>query len=315
MQLLENPKVKKIAQNAPFEWVKSWMYGIFPNPMGFDTLTGNHCLYPDFGGSTDEWTGKRRDPSNPGHGLAFLTSFYTDIPYYKDDGRHWTPSLGEQKFWQYNCLDVMSTFEIAFKEMDELQQAGLWDYYQEIYLGTFEDGVRMEWQGILIDIERRELERSISMNKMAEWRSELRSLTGLDVISKAEKKGQKPQPGILNLSSPKQVLKWLTSKGYRVRLDRKTGNPTVDKDTFQMLIQKHPKDLELALMAKLRAEQDFISDNLDTEIDVDNRMHSHVKQGGTNGTRWSTAESILGGGRNFQNLPRQGPARTLFLPA
>jgi uracil-DNA glycosylase family 4 len=313
-QLLENPKVRKIAQNAPFEWIKSWIYGIYPNPLGFDTLTGSHCLYPDFGGGVDEWKASKRDPSNPGHGLAFLTSFYTDIPFYKDDGRHWTPDLGEEKFWRYNAMDVMATYEIAMKEMDELYQKRLWGYYEDIYLGTFYDTVRMEWQGIAIDIERRETERTASLARIAEWQADLKTLTGLEVIPKG-KKGQKPQPGILNLSSPQQVLQWLTNvKKYKVRLHPKTKQPTVDKDTFQLLMQKHPDDPELALMLRLRQEQDFINDNLDTQIDPEGRMHSHVRQGGTNGTRWSTAESILGGGRNFQNLPRQGPARALFLP-
>lgn len=308
--LLESPNVKKIAQNAPFEWIKSWLYGIYPNPLGFDTMSGHHCLYPDFGGVTDEWTAKKRDISNPGHGLAFITSQYTDIPFYKDDGRHWTPAMGEDKFWQYNCMDVMSTFEIAMKEIAELKAANLWDFYESNYLNTFESALRMEWQGIAIDIARRDAERVTSTAKLAAARAELHRLTGLQI---EDTKGAKPRPGVLNLASPKQVLAWLTFKKYKVRLDRKTGKPTVDKDTLLQLYAEH-KDPALKVALEIRAEQDFISDNLDTVIDENSRMHSHVKQGGTNGTRWSTAESILGGGRNFQNLARQGPARSLFLP-
>lgn len=308
--LLEAPSVKKIAQNAPFEWIKSWLYGIYPNPLGCDTMTLHHCLYPDFGGVTDEWTQKKRDLSNPGHGLAFLTSQYTDQPFYKDDGRHWLPEHGDEKFWEYNCLDVMVTFEIAMKEIAEAKAANLWDFYESNYLQTFEPALRMEWQGIAIDLARREVERASSTAKLRDLREEMQRLTGLRI---EDKKGVKPTPGVLNLASPQQVLKWLTSKKYKIRLDRKTGKPTVDKDTLLQLFNEH-QDPALKFALALRAEQDFISDNLDTRIDENGRMHSHVKQGGTNGTRWSTAESILGGGRNFQNLNRQGPARSLFLP-
>jgi len=312
--LLQNPKVKKIAQNAPFEWIKSWLYGIYPARLGMDTMSLHHCLYPDFGGVTDEWSKKKRDIDNPGHGLAFITSQYTDQSYYKDDGRHWEPSLGENVFWRYNALDVMVTFEAAMKMHAEAQACGLWDFYQQNYLDTFESALRMEWQGVAIDIARRDSERALSVARIAEAQLHLKQLVNLEVITKGGK-GVKPMPGVLNLASPKQVLNWLTNvRKYKIRLHRKTGKPTVDRDTFQMLISKHPQDAALRTMIELRKEQDFINDNLDTEIDKEGRMHSHVKQGGTNGTRWSTAESILGGGRNFQNLPRQGPARALFLP-
>lgn len=313
--LLTDPKIKLIAQNAPFEWIKSWLYGIYPAQLGIDTMTLHHCLYPDFGGVSDEWAARKRDLSNPGHGLAFLVSQYTDHPYYKDDGRHWHPSMGEIKFWEYNCKDVMLTYEIAMKEKEEAERAGLWDFYQSNYLDTFESALRMEWQGILIDIERREQERALALARIEVAKSEFKRITKMEIISKTPKKGLKPQLNVLNMASPKQVLRWLTQvRKYQVRLNKKTSKPTVDSDTFNQLIAKHPGDVALKAMVALRKEQDFINDNLDTEIDVENRMHSHVKQGGTNGTRWSTAESILGGGRNFQNLPRQGPARSLFLP-
>lgn len=309
--LLQNPKVKKIAQNAPYEWIKSWMYGIYPSNLGCDTMSLHHCLYPDFGGVTDEWSKKKRDIDNPGHGLAFITSQYTDQPFYKDDGRHWLPEHGEKAFWRYNALDVMVTFEAAMKMQAEACSAGLWDFYQSNYLDTFETTLRMEWQGIAIDVDARERERGAALARLTASRAQLALLTGMRI---EDTKGAKPQIGTLNLASPKQVLQWLTNvKKYKIRLNRKTGKPTVDKDTLQMLLAKHD-DPALRCALEIRKEQDFISDNLDTEIDNENRMHSHVKQGGTNGTRWSTAESILGGGRNFQNLPRQGPARSLFLP-
>src|SRR5437016_3295533 len=97
--LLQNLKVKIIAQNAAYEWIKSWLYGIYPATLGCDTMLMHHCLYPDWGGITDEWSKRKRDIDNPGHGLALITSQYTDQPFYKDEGRHWRPEAGEEAFW------------------------------------------------------------------------------------------------------------------------------------------------------------------------------------------------------------------------
>lgn len=310
--LLENPNVKKIAQNASYEWIKSWLYGIYPAPLGIDTMHAHHCLYPDFGGINDEWSGKKRDIDNPGHGLALITSQYTDQPFYKDDGRHWTPELGEERFWRYNALDVMVTFECAMKMKAELEDVGLWDTYDWNYRQTFENALRMEWNGIAIDVERREAARSASLTRIEHIAEVLRPVVGMHVVAKAVTKG-KPKPGILNLASPKQMLAYLQSKKYKIRINRKTGKPTVDKDTLQMLAIQHDAP-ELKLMLDMKREQDFINDEIDLELDVNNRIHSHNKLGGTNGTRWSGAKSILGTGRNLQNLPRTGPARSFYLP-
>lgn len=309
-QVMQNGK-KKIAQNASFEWIKSWLYGIYPSDLGIDTMHLHHCLYPDFGGVSDEWTARKRDIANPGHGLAFITSFYTDIPYYKDDGRHWTPELGEEKFWQYNCLDVMATMESAKKMASEAVERGLWKTYEKLYLDTFENALRIEWEGIAIDEGRRTAARLESEARLAEWKANLSTATGLNIITKAS---GKPLSGTLNLGSPQQMLNWLTKvKKYKVRVNRATGAPTVDKDTLEMLAIQH-NDPVLREMMRMNREQDLINNWLTAPL-LKGRMHCHVKQGGTNGTRWSTAESILGTGRNLQNLDREGIVRSLFLPS
>lgn len=312
-QLLENPKVKKIAQNASFEWIKSWLYGIYPSNLGIDTMHLHHCLYPDFGGVADEWTQRKRDISNPGHGLAFITSFYTDHPFYKDDGRHWTPELGEDTFWMYNCSDVMVTFEAGMKMRDEAVRLGLWETYEQLYRSTFENALRIEWEGIAIDEQRRDSVKRESLAQLASWKTNLKIATGLEIITKAPRQGYKSPPGELNIGSPQQMLKWLTQvKKYKVRFDRKTGSPTVDKDTMEMLAIQH-NDPVLRQMMLMNREQDLVNNWLTAPL-REGRMNCHVKLGGTNGTRWSTAESILGTGRNLQNLDREGPVRGFFLP-
>lgn len=313
-QVLESRQTAKIAQNASYEWIKSWMYGIYPTPLGIDTMHLHHCLYPDFGGISDEWTRQKRNPSNPGHGLALITSQYTDQPFYKDDGRHWEPRLGEDVFWRYNALDVMVTYEAAMKMREEAQASGVWDVYLQNYRTTFENALRIEWIGVLMDVAKMERVRHEKICEMQDNLDQLKKLTGYEVITKVARKGDKPKPGILNMASPAQMLHWITKvKHYKAKLNRKTGQPTVDKDTLFSLAIQH-NDPSLRLMIKTREIQDFINDILDQKLDDASHIHCHCKIGGTNGTRWSTTESILGSGTNLQNLPVQGVARSLFLP-
>lgn len=312
--LLQNPKVKKIAQNAAYEWIKSWLYGVYPNPLGLDTMLAHHCLYPDWGGAFDEWTKRKRNPDNPGHGLALITSQYTDQPFYKDEGRHWRPEAGEIAFWRYNCLDVMVTFESAMKMIEELRHNGLWDTYIRSYNEILEPSLRMEWYGIQIDLTRKEEARVELMKEIEEARSALQDSIKMRVITKAEKKGQKPQIDVLNLASPVQMKAFFTKRGYKIPLKRETGRPTLDKDALARLAIRH-SDPDIGFMLTMKKTQDLINDVIDQELDESGRIHCHFKLGGTNGTRWSSTESILGSGTNLQNLPRQGVARSLFLPS
>jgi DNA polymerase I-like protein with 3'-5' exonuclease and polymerase domains len=313
-RLLENPKVKKIAQNAPFEWIKSWMYGIYPTPLGIDTMTAHHCLYPDWGGTVDDWNKRKRDIDNPGHGLALITSQYTDQPYYKDDGRRWEPSMGEDRFWQYNALDVMVTFESAMKMKKEIEDAGLAETYNRAYLGSiFDKTIQMEWDGILIDTVLRDEERVKSEAELVRLCEELGSKLGYRVIPKTDKKGRKADSSVLNLASPAQLKDFFKKKGYKIGFDRQTGREKLDKDDLAALAIKH-NDESIHLILKIRKLQDFINDTLNMRLDQNGKIHCHWKLGGTNTGRWSSTESILESGRNLQNLDRQGVARQLFLP-
>ena len=308
--LLENPNVEIIAQNAAFEWIKSWVHGIYPTSLGIDTMHLHHCLYPDFGGVDDEWTQRKRKNDNPGHGLAFIVSQYTDHPFYKDDGRHWRPELGPELFWQYNCNDVMLTFEGAVKMRNEAKQLNLWDTYTSLYRDTFENALRIEWLGTPINTGLRDQSRRETLGEIATICNRLSDIINRPVITKRWPNAPKDA---FNLSSPPQMKRFLQNRGYKLRLDRRTGQETSDKDTLQMLYSKS-KDEVLKDIMEVRHLQDFVNDILDQKLDRFNRIHCHVKLGGTNGTRRSTTESILGGGTNLQNLPRNGIARRLFLP-
>lgn len=72
-----------------------------------DTMILHHQLWPELP-----------------HKLQFLARQYTREPYWKDEGAGWSPkNMDAMKI--YNCKDVMVTFEIFLKELEELKQRGL----------------------------------------------------------------------------------------------------------------------------------------------------------------------------------------------
>lgn len=54
--------------------------------------------------------------------LQFLTSIYTNFPYYKDEGKTWKQNMDLRQLWGYNIKDCIATFIIAMKQMEELKE-------------------------------------------------------------------------------------------------------------------------------------------------------------------------------------------------
>ena len=87
LQACDDPATTVIAQNGNFD---SYFMGYKDHAtfrVDFDTLLAHHTLYP-------------RLP----HNLGFLTSQYTNHPYYKDEISNYKEGGDIDTFWQYNCL-------------------------------------------------------------------------------------------------------------------------------------------------------------------------------------------------------------------
>lgn len=295
--LLQNPLLRKVGQNLSFEWIYSWLHKIYPANMYIDTMLLHHTLYPDFGGTEDPW-GRKSNKDEPGHSLAFINSYCTKTPYYKDDGRRWVPSMGEHQFWRYNCYDVMCTLDSAYVLHKEAVEENLWDFYVEYQQRPFIHTARAEWFGVAMDMEKR---------KMASFELGQEAAELQDRID--QKLGYK-----LNVNSPKQMYHLLYEvKDFKIKRNRKTGRPTADKEVVRKFAEASQDEVLLHIL-KLRSTLDLKSDIVDQPLGLDNRMHTHYKQGGTDTNRWSSVKSILGTGTNLQNIPVKGIARQLFIP-
>jgi DNA polymerase-1 len=296
--LLQNPEIKKVGQNLAFEWIYFWLHHVYPANMYIDTMLLHHTLYPDFGGTENVW-GQRHTSDAPGHSLAFINSQYTRTPYYKDDGRRWTPGMGDHAFWRYNCMDVMVTLECALALKKEAEDENLWDFYIEYQQRPFIHSTRMEWFGVGIDTDKRALAS--------------RELLG--DITRLQDKIDQRLGYALNVNSPKQMNELLYKKmGLKVKMKRGTRRPTADKETLRNFAEQ-TQDEVLLWVQELRQARDLKGDIVDQPLGQTGRMHTHYKQGGTDSNRWSSTKSILGTGTNLQNVPRKGIARHLFVPS
>lgn len=105
--LIRSP-AKKIFQFGTFDinWLDHFMSWETHN-YAFDTYIAAANIHPEF-------------PK----GLDFLTSIYTDFPFYKEERKEWKETGDMTTLWQYNIKDVIATHTIAMKQMEELYGHG-----------------------------------------------------------------------------------------------------------------------------------------------------------------------------------------------
>lgn len=131
--------IPKVNQNIKYDWktLERWSFKV-SNVVG-DTMLATSTLYCEF-------------PKN----LGFLTSIYTDLPYFKDEGRQYDPSKHKKdQFYLYNAKDSLATHQIYFKQLPETVEQGTACVYQKL-VQLIPVYRRMEDRGIRIDGERRD---------------------------------------------------------------------------------------------------------------------------------------------------------------
>jgi len=94
---------KLIGQNYfNFDVIVKQAYGFeIPLERISDTYIRQHILWPELPRS-----------------LQFMTKQYTRCPYYKDEGKHWSPKQ-KKSYMRYNCLDSVNTYEVWEKQEEE----------------------------------------------------------------------------------------------------------------------------------------------------------------------------------------------------
>lgn len=259
---------KVIAQNAQFEMTQllQWLGGRMP--LWMDTMRAQALVYPEFP-----------------HGLDFLNSIYTDIPYYKDDGKTSTVNQDWDMFQKYNCKDVLATFECAMKIKEELVEIGMWRFYQEYDLPLLNSLWGMQMRGVQISNRVMKKHSISTKSKRETLENELESVLGYK----------------LNVKGRTQLKKLLHDDlGLPKMYHKKTGKHTMDADALTKLDKRYPNPI-LKAITKIRKLRTLQETFLELKVDKANRIHTSY--GLTENGRLSSSQDIFGSGANLQNIP------------
>lgn len=275
-ELLSNERYPKGGQNIAFDsHFLLRKYGIRSRNIVADTMVAQHILYPDFGGKT--YRGKT---------LEFITAMWTDIPYYKRDGKLWLTGVGEyDKGWNYNCLDSVACAASYPRQLSELEERGNIESYERQMRLIGPLNYMME-HGIKIDVQGMERAAQRALQEAERLTDEVYRETGR----------------IFNIASPQQVAQYFyNEKGLQPYLNAK-GKSTVDEEALTRIANKGFK--EASMILEVRRLQKKASTFLNPEnVDSDGRMRCSYNPVGTRFSRISSSSNIFGTGANLQNVP------------
>ena len=281
-RLLESEKNEKLFHNASFDlWFLYRKYGIITHPIK-DTMIAMALATPDL-------------PK----GLDFVCSVFTDIPYYKDEGKkHLKLVVDDKEFSEYNAKDSIVLHEIMDKLEEDLKRQGNWEYYLDhcklVYPLTF-----MQERGIIVDTDSIAKKREESSRRMKEIEDEFRELTGISDF---------------NLNSSTQVRNYfyvqLGIKSFTKSVRQPDGSynsvATVDEKALKRLAigskTRAPRK-EAILLLEYRKLSKLSSTYYDLKVDKDGRLRSQFNIVGTKFSRLSSSTNIFGTGENMQNQP------------
>jgi uracil-DNA glycosylase family 4 len=269
--ILEDHRIQKVGQNFTFDTTFLFRkYGIRTVEM-HDTFVASSIIFPDF----------PRD-------LGFLTSLYSDIPFYKDEGKvHFNKGqvTTSKSFWLYSAKDSIVLMDIFPRQLEELKQLGNLETYHRqralipVLLYMTELGIKMDVEGLRKKSE-------LVGRELDELEAEFRRIVGYD----------------LNLRSTQQVMTYfydvLELPAYN---NRKTGNDTVDEGALKRIARKGHK--EAGILLQYRELDKMKGTYYDMLLDDDNRLRCSMNPGKTETRRLASSATIYGTGGNMQNQP------------
>ena len=222
-------------------------------------------------------------------GLDFITSIWTDHPYYKAEGKKYFGGGGWEELWRYNATDSLICGDAFPKQYREVVKQGNQEAYDR-QRSLIEPLVYMQEHGIRIDVEGMKNEYDRLGREIDKKREELNQLAGQD----------------LNPNSPKQLKEYFYGKaGKGIKPYKKRGSGGVTTDEGAMKRLKRRGFDEASIILQIRRMRKLRSTYLAPEkVDTDGRMRCSYNPVGTRFSRISSSKSIFGTGMNLQNIPQ-----------
>jgi DNA polymerase I-like protein with 3'-5' exonuclease and polymerase domains len=267
------------------------------------------------------------------HKLQFQTFQYTREPYYKDEGKLWTPKEGLAGLQLYNCKDSAVTYEIRDKQDEDFaDRPWMGTFYREIAIKRARAYYRMDDRGVLMDRGRLERLRTYVLGKIDDNIREAELLTGKAVASGscldpehpttckcnlklvASKHGCK-QKDVFNLGSSKQVITELESRGIKIPMKRatrfKAARLSVDETTLRKIVLNNTQEKLPLSILNVRELNKMKGTYIDTRL-LDDVLYTSFSPTATITFRGGSRTNIFGLGTNSQNWPKHSDLGTKF---
>jgi len=280
-----------IGQNIGFDKWRLEEFGFRIPRLTADTMLMHHLLWPEAGMKLKTDEGK--DNFSGGHDLGFISSCYSEEPYYKHEGHlnedapdSWT------KLWIYNCKDVAVTIESAVSLREELQEFGQANYYNTHVNQLIDPVWRMQNRGLEIDTQRlQERKKRLELENLVLQRR-LNMAVGFEC----------------NVRSTVH-LRYLLYDKLRLPIKKRTAKgaaPSTDEDTLLSLAYNSPYTDLFKLILDIRERRTLLSGFMQLETSKDGRYRAAYLIHGTDSGRLSSrAPKDLDGrlGPQLQNIP------------
>ena len=305
-EVLADVNVFKIGQNFKFDQrlLKTCLndtvnFGFKTNSFYFDTMLAFRTLYPEL-------------PSS----LQFSTSVLTEEPYYKDEGKEYNPKKDKfDRLLLYNAKDAAVTYEVFERELCELEQCGIRDFFFRRVMPLHCFYSRVELRGIKRDdFQKRFLEQKYK-DKQKELQKELNELISpywgddLREFNVSSVNGKNAHVPMLLYG----LMKLPARKG--------TDEKTLDALARNAVKDQHKKRI-LELILEIRKVKKTIGTYIDHETDYRGRTLTSVRIALETGR---TANGILKApvttipmGLAFQTITKHGEVgtdlRSMFVP-
>jgi uracil-DNA glycosylase family 4 len=285
-ELFADPQMYLVAQNGNFDayWLR--YKDRIVAPVHYDTLLAHHTLYPTLP-----------------HNLAFLTTQYTEHPYYKDDGQDWRATGDIDQYWRYNVTDCCITRAVYDRTLQELRAQKLDTFFFSHVMRLQPHLVEMTTNGILVDST---LKESIKQDLV----TQLDTLES-DVLRAARLATADPSLA-LNPRSSTQLRDLFFNKLHFVGRGYSTDEDNRNRIRFHPNTSTASREM-LSALDRYKEEHKFYSTYVDTSVDGDGRMRCEYRQWGTQSApgRLSSSSVMWGSGTNLQNQPER--ARSMFI--
>jgi len=270
--ILSDKRIHKVGHNIIFDsHFLLRKYGIRSYNMG-DTMVAQKILFQDYLVR-----------------LEFPTAMYTDMNYYKDDGKLWIygANTGWEQGWMYNGYDSLACATILPKQLKDLtRQENDVTYKRQTRI--IPPLTYMMEKGIRVDLNVMKKLADEQQAKVDKMQEELNKLAGFE----------------FNPNSPKQVGEYFYVKKGLKAYKKRGGGVTTDERALKRVFRKgyHEARLILDIRSAVKLKSTYLNSS---KVDSDSRIRCSYNPVGTRFSRISSSKSIFGTGMNMQNWPHE----------